>query len=94
MKPLIVPTVNLNGNTAESLLEQLKELMTTLTAVEMAFANASDVVHGRNFQTLPKSGDVHYEAVQAWQERRTAIANINDELVQLARAIHSQKRER
>jgi hypothetical protein len=93
MKPLVNPVLNLNGNSADSLLEPLMEVLNRINALEVALAEASDVCHGRNFQTV---ADDHLlvEARQAWGQRRVMLVDLEHEITNMALDIQRQKRER
>lgn len=101
MTHFIVPVINLNGNSAEDLVDKLKLVIDRLRDVEAAMADANDVCHGRNFQHLIRGRDTTrhvlttMEAQQAWGERRHLISKIRDEVMTLALAIQAQgKREK
>lgn len=47
---LTTPVVNMNGNTKQTLVEDAMRIANALKAVEQAF-RASDLLHGRNYQT-------------------------------------------
>ena len=49
------PKVNLNGNTGKDLVARSRTVLNALNELEAAMAIASDVVHGRNFQTSQRS---------------------------------------
>lgn len=87
MKPLIPPTPNLNGNTGTSLINQLTGIMSALDQVNKAFASASDIIHGRNFQTLKDGDRIRNEAEIAWIERRIMIEQLHNELLRMALSI-------
>jgi hypothetical protein len=97
MHPLIAPQLNLNGNTAESLMNQLKLVLHNIDHLREAMRAANDVNHGRNFQTMRYGDDVARQAQQAWAERINMIGALHDEVITLAMEIQSQdyaKRER
>ena len=90
MTPLVVPRVNLNGNSAPDLVRQLAEVLNALTRVKAAMAQASDVVHGRNFQTSEDPAGERDLADAAWLERRRMIEVLHQEITNLALAIQEQ----
>lgn len=90
MKPLITPTVNLNGNSARDLVEQLCRVMDALRDAEEAFAKNADVTHGRNFQTRLTGDAIAMQAAQAWGERRRALFDMREGVERLALAIQAQ----
>lgn len=94
MKLLVVPIINMNGNTADSLLDQLRGVMLSLSNAERAMAEASDVWHGRNFQTLKNGESISREAREAWHEQMRLVGQIHNNVLVLARDILKQKHER
>jgi hypothetical protein len=83
---LIIPRVNMNGNTKADLVEQLQ-------AAHEAMGKAIDALqvcefsNGRNFQTLPNGGAVaqqartqHGEWLQSLQSIKTNVTEMADEL--------------
>lgn len=88
---LQTPIINLNGNTADSLLDQLRAVLLVMQDLEKAMAQASDVAHGRNFQTLPDARERTDQAIQAWHERRLMVAQLHNEVLVLAVGIQNQK---
>jgi hypothetical protein len=91
---LITPLVNNNGNSAEDLIQKLRNVMDRLRDVEAAMADANDVCHGRNFQTMPNGEVRRLDAQQAWGERRMDIVALREEVQELALSIFSQTQER
>src|SRR5262245_23098174 len=94
MKPLITPIVNLNGSSAEELMNYRLNVCKELEkAVEALFQG---MPHGRDYQTHPKSRElggystVAEEAREAWRDRIEALRIINSELMADAQAIHDQ----
>ena len=83
MKPLVVPVPNLNGNSAESLQEQLTNIRQALNAALAAFSKASDCIHGRNFQTMLDGISYQRMAQEAWYERVTALEAMASEIYQI-----------
>lgn len=89
---LQTPQTNMNGNTPSSLVDQLKDVLTSLNHVERAMSNATDIGHGRNFQTLADGENRARLAREAWRERMLTIHEIHDEVLEIARAIQQQER--
>ena len=94
MDKLVTPTINLNGNTAESLVEQLRTVIDAARLLKTAIAAASDVTHGRNFQTALDPVKARIDATHAWGERWAMIDRLEDEMTDLALAIQKQGRNR
>ena len=94
MDKLVVPTINLNGNTAESLVEQLKTVINAARELKLAIAAASDVTHGRNFQLSLDPITQRIDATHAWGERWAAANQMEDDFTELALAIQAQGRNR
>jgi hypothetical protein len=90
MTPLVTPRVNLNGNSARDLVLQLAEVLNTLTRVKAAMAAASDIVHGRNFQTADDPVAERMRAEDAWVERRRMVEVLHQDITSLALAIQEQ----
>lgn len=98
MKPLVPPTVNLNGSPAADLIAQRMEVVRLLDAAAEAMALA--MPHGRDYQHLIKVGDwtehrqaVH-EAQAAWRERWQMLLDIKKDVMADALLIHRQQRAR
>jgi len=88
--PLVVPKINLNGNSAASLVEQLAAVLKAITTLKATMAEASDVVHGRNFQTFDDPVGTRDLADAAWLERRRMIEVLHQDITALALAIQEQ----
>jgi hypothetical protein len=92
MKPLVTPVPNLNGNSAESLMEQLTDVRRALDNAIHAFALASDCIHGRNFQTMSEGDSLQRKAQEAWYERTAALNAMAKEILDMQLAIMEQRR--
>jgi hypothetical protein len=90
MTPLVTPRVNLNGNSAQDLVRQLADVINALTRLKAAMAGASDVVHGRNFQTATDPVAERMRAEDAWVERRRLVEVLHQDITALALAIQAQ----
>jgi hypothetical protein len=88
---LVTPIVNLNGNTAESLIAQLKDVLNALHQLEQAMAKSSDIWHGRNFQTMKDGDVVSQKARRAWNERQRMVGELHNEVLTMAAVILDQK---
>lgn len=89
---LVVPTVNLNGNPADDLVERLRGVIQAIKAAQESMANASDVIHGRNFQLAKDPDEMRDKAQLAWSERYVMLEKLHKEILDLALAIQEQKR--
>lgn len=88
--PLITPIVNLNGNSKDSLVQPLVEVLHLCRQLQDAMNRASDVCHGRNFQTLPNANAQQSMAREAWAERCMAVEDLRRDIEALAIAINEQ----
>jgi len=91
---LVVPTVNLNGNDADDLVAQLRDVLKALDDANSQMGAASDIFHGRNFQLADDPQRAQFDAQIAWTERRLAIIKMRDEIMELALAVQEQGRVR
>jgi hypothetical protein len=89
MQPLIAPIPNLNGNSADSLVQQCRQILDAARELRDAIRNASDLVHGRNFQTLPTvvAGLAREKAAEAWRERQAWLRRFEAEVTEMALTI-------
>jgi hypothetical protein len=94
MHKLIVPTVNLNGNTARDLVAQLRHVMHAIADTQQALTQASDVVHGRNFQLAEEPREQQYAAQRAWSERYALLETMHADMLALAVAIQNQEKRK
>lgn len=100
MKLLVNPVVNLNGNSADDLLEKTMDIVRHIGALKNAMNRASDLTHGRNFQHLIKGEDwtEHHvevrQAQQAFADRYVLLDNMEHEFTNMALDIQRQQRER
>ena len=92
MKPLLTPTINLNGNTAQDLLEKLRLVLHNINHLKESMRDASDIVHGRNFQLDQDPVNKQREAQAAWYERFVMVNDLHDEVLALALDIQAQDR--
>lgn len=92
MHQLIVPTVNLNGNSAKDLVGQLRHVLRCIAETQHAMSLASDVIHGRNFQLAGDPDQERYKAQRAWSERYAMLETMHADVLQLAMAIQEQDR--
>ena len=90
MSPLVTPTINMNGNTAADLIAKLRGVLDAIHALQNAMTDASDLVHGRNFQ-YPTGEHARREASDAWCERYLLIEAFDKEVLALAIAIQKQR---
>jgi hypothetical protein len=87
---IVPPTVNMNGATADSLLEQQEAVLEAVTALQKALAAAAP--HGRDFQydrtglELPKAQEDHRKELMY-------LSQIGTRHRELAIAIYDQKRK-
>jgi len=89
---LEVPVVNLNGASAESLVQQYLAIHHALNAVQTAMAEATP--HGRDFQTVTDHMTTVDRARKAFTERRQLLRLIASEIEAVYMAIHEQGLER
>jgi hypothetical protein len=87
-KALAIPRVNMNGNSNESLVEQLTQAHASVQTAITALANA-DYAHGRNYQTIPNP-QVAQNAIEEHRERLQALISVRDDLMTLAIEINNQ----
>jgi hypothetical protein len=91
LSALVTPRVNMNGNSKQSLVDMLVNVKHALDDADKAFVEASDVVHGRNFQTLAFDATVRRNAAEdAWRERRLILQALAAEIYALAIDISNQ----
>lgn len=94
MKSLIPPTVNLNGDTADDLVEQCRTVCDACYDLIQALSAA--VPNGRNYQTQPDHWQVQdatacERARDAHHERMLAVSALRQEFLALALNIQDQK---
>jgi hypothetical protein len=91
LTPLVTPRVNMNGNSKRSLVDMLTNVKRALEDADKAFADASDIHHGRNFQTIAfESTRLRNDAEAAWWERRVILQAMAEEIYALAIDIMEQ----
>jgi hypothetical protein len=86
MKPLTLPQVNLNGTSREQLVEQQRNVMHALDALQKAMQEAAP--HGRDYQPRPAE---FKPAREAWLERMQVIGAMREEIEAHALAIQENK---
>ena len=88
-KTLTVSQPNINGDSRQTLID---ELHTSITSLTKAIENVREMtIHGRNFQTL-QDGAHKYAIARIEQENRiTALFNVREELFALLSAIHDNE---
>lgn len=89
MKPLVIPTVNLNGTARADLVQQQVDVLDALTALDKAMAEA--MPHGRDYQLAPHT---YADARYAWLERRARVEAMRAEITIHAFAINGQSQGR
>lgn len=92
MKPLVTPTVNLNGTDQRDLTQWVVKVASALDAVLYQMRQATP--HGRDYPTA----DEHFsrwgqEARDAWIERLRMIEELHKEVWALAMSIDNQGRD-
>ena len=85
---MVAPRVNINGDTADSLLEDHKAAMHAVRAAIEAVRKCAP--HGRNYQTMETPESFQY-AQEAYRLRLGALIDIEDDLMGVALAIHYQQ---
>lgn len=89
LAPLVVPGVNINGTSANELVQQLIDVVKAIDILDEAFARANP--HGRDFQI--SGGDKLAEIARAaWRQRRLLLAMMREEIHLLATSISEQGR--
>jgi hypothetical protein len=78
------PIPNLNGNSKESLITELRTILDALRDADETIGKASAVWHGRNFQTLRDGNAVQVRAQAAWDERRRMLNDFYKEVQDMA----------
>jgi hypothetical protein len=94
LSKLPVPLPNMNGNSAESLIEQLRGILDAIRPLEKAIRHASDCWHGRNFQPLPpeQAKLVQARAQDGWFERQKWLDAFEQEILEMAIKLQQQHR--
>jgi len=83
-RPLTTPIINLNGDHAETLLEQIREIHNAIHTLSKVLGSASP--HGRNFQCSPEGA---YDAARRqFQVHCDALRNMEkfytDQYIEIA----------
>jgi hypothetical protein len=90
MKPLIMPTVNLNGTSVEDLVRQQLHVMLALGKALEEMGKA--MPHGRDYLPSPLDGErKDSQAREAWRERIQMVKDLMDEVSKHAFHIHHGK---
>jgi hypothetical protein len=84
---LITPTVNLNGSSAESLIEQRLKVGLQLDKTIAALFEA--MPHGRDYQTHSDVAAGN-KAREAWRERIELLRGVRNDIMADAEAVHRQ----
>jgi hypothetical protein len=84
LSPLQRPIVNLNGNTREQLIEHCRHVMDSARDLDRALAQANEIGHGRNYQTMPQGNVVASLMRDAIGDRRRVVLALVHEFEQLA----------
>lgn len=87
---VIVPTLHLNGSSAEDLLEQLRDATAALDSALGKLALASP--HGRDYYV--QSDDAFSRALNEHTARVEALTKVRGEVATIARAVYAQQLER
>lgn len=85
---LTVPIVNLNGDNVETLVDQMRNVLDLMRALDNVMGLATP--HGRNYQ-LQDDNAAHF-AREAWQERRLLLNAMFKEMEEYAIKISEQRR--
>lgn len=86
IKPLIPPTININGTSPEELLKQHRSVLAAIDMVQRAMAEASP--HGRDYQT--RHAEVYMAARDAWVQRMQVVVRLRAEIEANGEAIVEQ----
>jgi hypothetical protein len=79
MKPLIMPTVNLNGTAKDDLIRQQLHVMLALDKALEVMGQA--MPHGRDYLPSPLDGErKDADARDAWRERMKLVKDLKDEI--------------
>jgi hypothetical protein len=89
--PLIVPRINLNGTSPDSLIDGIVTIIRSIDAVHTAMNMA--VPHGRDYQFTSDGRTTLVLAHEAWAQRWQALKDMKTEFENLALAIQAQKHE-
>ena len=89
---LVSPVPNLNGNTHESIIEQLHKYSLILGDCIDAMRECSDCWHGRNFQTLENGQIWRDMAESAWRLRAETLGLMAKEVMALAVDVQRQQK--
>jgi len=89
VKPMI-PTVHMNGNSAQSLLEELHDGIVLIKTAQEALASM-DVAHGRNW--YPQGDGATTKAREEHFARIRKLAEVRKELEAIAEGVYQQKRK-
>lgn len=87
---LIAPTLNLNGTSAEALMQDYSIVMAALREAEELLRRTRP--HGRDFQTAPPGAEAI--AKRQHEARITAVARCYSEIEEIALKVQDQQNER
>jgi hypothetical protein len=95
---LVTPRINLNGNTADSLVTQISDILDDINSL-IETMSQYEGNHGRNFQTVPDHGGITGDLVarnarDAWTERLITLGEMRHEMLELGLAIQRQGDDR
>lgn len=90
--PLVHPVVNLNGNPAADLIDKLLAVKHSVVTAAYSMSQASDVIHGRNYQTCRHPDATRERAERAWVARLHILNAIAEDVEKLALEIQRQGR--
>jgi hypothetical protein len=82
VKSLALPRINLNGNTKQSVLDEVMEIRNRIEYALKAMREV-EFTNGRNFQTYPDK-TIHQLALSQHQERIEKLEELSREMLTLA----------
>ena len=85
IKPLVPPTLNLNGTSSRELVLQHAKVLYALVALQRTMAEASP--HGRDYQTKPGE---YVSAREAWLQRMQIVSKLTAEVEDYAADVLKQ----
>ena len=81
------PIVNRNGNTCESLVMSVQDVLNALETVKNAM-RLSDLTHGRNFQVNPAEDQDLFN--QAWRNHLETLEDISKDVLDVGLNLNRQ----